>query len=130
MSFMQKLIIGALTLFTGLALAQTSTQKSQIGYLYPGGAQQGATVLISAGGQYLKGADQVHVSGKGVRASVVEYMKPLRNLNKDQRDLLQKRLKEVRDKRLAELARPVRARTQSARRRGRTKATPPPDRRV
>jgi len=49
MSFMQKLVIGALTLLTGIGWAQTSTQKSQIGYLYPGGAQQGATVLCHSG---------------------------------------------------------------------------------
>jgi hypothetical protein len=126
MSFMQKLIIGALTLCAGVAWAQTSTQKSQIGYLYPGGAQQGTTVLISAGGQFLKGADQVHVSGTGVRASVVEYMKPLRNLNKDQRALFQKRLKELRDKRLAELSRGTRTRSQTGRRRTKGKATPKP----
>ena len=126
MSLKQKLIIGVLIVSVGTAWAQTSTQRSQIGYLYPGGAQQGTTILVSAGGQFLKGANQVHVSGTGIQASVVQYMKPLRNLSGDQRALLQKRLKDVREKRLAELARPVRSRTQSARRRGRTKAAPAP----
>lgn len=125
MSFTQKLIVGILALSAGIVWGQTSTRRSQIGYLYPGGAQQGKTVLVSVGGQYLRDTDMIHVSGPGVQAKVVQYMKPFRNLSGDQRKLLQKRLAEVRDKRLAELARPARIRT-SGRRRGRTKAAPPP----
>ncbi|MHC4546712.1 MAG: DUF1501 domain-containing protein, partial [Planctomycetota bacterium] len=78
--------------------------KPHIGYLYPGGGQQGSVVRITAGGQFLTGAKEVYVSGEGVRASVIKYIKPLRNLQKEQRQLLQKRLKEVREKRLAEFS--------------------------
>ncbi|UCG48363.1 MAG: hypothetical protein JSU94_01040, partial [Phycisphaerales bacterium] len=46
----------------------------------------------------------MYVSGQGVSASVIQYIKPLRNLQKEQRQLLQSRLKEVRNMRLAELS--------------------------
>jgi len=82
---------------------QSTTREPKIGYLYPGGGQQGTVIQISAGGQYLGGATEVYISGQGVHGSVVKYIKPLRNIQKEQRQLIQTRLKEVRDKRLAEL---------------------------
>jgi hypothetical protein len=51
----------------------------QIGYLYPAGGQQGTTFTATVGGQSLRGADNVHISGEGVRASVLEYVRPLDN---------------------------------------------------
>jgi hypothetical protein len=94
----------ALTLCVATARGQLNTREPHIGYLYPGGGQQGSVVQITAGGQFLRGATDVYVSGEGVRASVIRYVKPLRNLQKEQRQLLQRRLKEARDKRLAELS--------------------------
>jgi len=93
-----------------------ATNEPDIGYLYPAGGQAGTVIQITAGGQFLKGARRVYVSGKGVRATVVDYIKPLRNLQKEQRELLQQRLKAVRDKRLAELPGNGRRRLGSARR--------------
>lgn len=83
-----------------------STKEPQLGYLYPAGAQAGTTVQITVGGQRLRSALHVYVSGEGVRATVVDYIKPLRNLQSEQREFLQARLKELRDKRLAELPQP------------------------
>ncbi|MHC4212532.1 MAG: hypothetical protein ACYSWP_04060 [Planctomycetota bacterium] len=80
-------------------------RKPNIGYLYPAGAQRGKTVIITAGGQFLRGPTDVYISGKGVRASVIKYVKPIGNLNKDKRLMLKKRFKEVMDKRLAKLPR-------------------------
>jgi len=85
------------------AWGQSNTREPKIGYLYPGGGQQGTVIQITAGGQYLNGATDVYISGRGVHASVVKYIRPLRNLQKEQRQLIQTRLKEVRDMRLAEL---------------------------
>jgi len=94
----------ALTLCVATAWGQSNKREPHIGYLYPGGGQQDSVVQITAGGQFLTGATNVYVSGEGVRASVIRYIRPLRNLQKEQRVLLQKRLKEVRQKRLAELS--------------------------
>ena len=85
------------------AWGHPNVREPQIGYLYPAGGQQGSVIQIIAGGQFLGGAAEVYVSGEGVHASVVRYIRPFRNLQKEQRELLQSRFKEVRDKRLREL---------------------------
>ncbi len=104
MSFIQKLTFLALALCVVTAWGQPNVSEPHIGYLYPAGGQQGSVIQITAGGQFLRGATDVYVCGEGVRASVTKYIRPLRNLQKEQRTLLQKRLKEVRGMRFAELA--------------------------
>jgi hypothetical protein len=52
----------------------------QIGYAYPAGGQQGTTFTVEVGGQALRGADHVRISGNGVRASVLDYAPRLGNL--------------------------------------------------
>jgi len=109
----------------GLCMAawgQSNTTQPQIGYLYPAGGQQGTTIQITAGGQILRGANHVYISGEGVRAKIVKYIRPLRNIQREQRELLQARMKEVRDKRLSELpiqyrprSKPVKRKPPSAR---------------
>ena len=56
-------------------LAQLPTPH--IGYVYPAGGRQSNTFLVTIGGQFLDGATNAHVSGTGVRATVVEFSKPL-----------------------------------------------------
>jgi len=46
-----------------------------IGYLYPAGARQGATLEVMLGGQHLAGIRRVYVSGSGVQASFVSEIK-------------------------------------------------------
>ncbi len=103
MVFTRKLIFIVLGLCVTTVWGQSNTREPHIGYLYPVGGQQGTVIQITAGGQYLAGATDVYISGQGVHGSVVKYIRPLRNLQKEQRQLVQERLKEVRDKRLAEL---------------------------
>jgi hypothetical protein len=124
MSCIQKLMFVALTLSVATAWGQSRTNEPHIGYLYPSGGQQDSVVQITAGGQFLGGATDVHVSGEGVRASVIKYIKPRRNLQKEQRQLLQKRLKEVREKRLAELPGKGRGRSTPARKASRHSGVP------
>ncbi len=103
MVFTQKLMFMVLTLCVTAAWGQSNTREPHIGYLYPGGGQQGTVIQITAGGQYLNGVTDVYISGKGIHGSVIKYIRPLRNIQKEQRQLIQKRLKEVRDMRLSEL---------------------------
>ena len=98
-----RMMFAALALCAATAWGQSNTREPHIGYLYPGGGQQGTVIQITAGGQYLAGATDVYISGQGVHGSVIKYIKPLRNIQKEQRQLIQTRLKEVRDMRLAEL---------------------------
>lgn len=59
--------------------AASGADSPHIGYVYPAGGQQGTTFRIEAGGQHLRGADHVVISGEGVRASVIEYARALSN---------------------------------------------------
>ena len=97
------LMLAVMTLGVATAWGQSNTREPQIGYLYPSGGQRDTVVQITAGGQFLRGAVAVHVSGDGVHAKVIKYLRPVFNINKDQRELLQKNLKEVRQQRLSEL---------------------------
>ncbi len=83
----------------GSALAQQITPH--IGYVYPAGGRQGATVQIVVGGQFLEGAtNHVYVSGAGVQATAVDFNKPM---PQGQFNLLRDKLKELQDKRAAAL---------------------------
>jgi hypothetical protein len=110
MASIRRLIFLALILCATTAWGQSVTRKPNIGYLYPSGAQQGSVVQITAGGQFLNGATKVYVSGQGVQAKVIKYIRPLRNINREQRQLLQSRLREVRQTRLEEITGKVRRR--------------------
>lgn len=67
--------IAVIAMCVGTALAQQPSPH--IGYLYPAGAREGSTIQIRAGGQFLNGTSKVYVSGTGVDAKVIEYVKPL-----------------------------------------------------
>ncbi|MCK5172877.1 MAG: PPC domain-containing protein, partial [Planctomycetes bacterium] len=73
-----------------------------IGYLYPAGAKQGTTVKITVGGQDLRGANKLHISGEGITASVIQSARQPNNLQKEQREYITKRLKELKAKKLNE----------------------------
>jgi hypothetical protein len=66
-----------------------------VGFVYPAGGQQGTTVVVKLGGQYLDGASSVQISGTGVQAKVLGQTKPL-----TQREInaLQTRLQELEKK--------------------------------
>ena len=89
-------IITLVSLIAGAAFAQSRRWDPTLGYLYPAGGKRGEVIKIIAGGQYLKNAKSVHVTGKGVTASVVKHYRPVRNLNGDQRKLLKFKLAERR----------------------------------
>ena len=74
-----------------------------IGYLFPAGAQRGKTIEVLVGGQRLRAAKGVHVTGKGVRATVVEHYRPPRNIMREQREELKRQLGELQQARIAEL---------------------------
>lgn len=65
---------------------------SYIGYVYPAGGQQGSTFQVRLGGQRLDEVQGAIVSGSGVSAKVVEY---LRQLNPQEMNLLREQLKEL-----------------------------------
>jgi len=96
MPLLKRTIFAAIVfLFFTMAWSQTGEKPLYIGYIYPAGGCQGAVFQITAGGQNLKGVDNVYFTGEGVSAKIVQYMKPLTN---DQKRELQKRMNEIRKK--------------------------------
>ncbi len=83
--------------------APLPTRRGQphAGYAYPGGGRVGTTFKVNVGGQYLRTTQGILVSGEGVRASVVFWLRPAPNLDGKQRRELQRRLRELRGKKLA-----------------------------
>ncbi len=71
-------------LWTTTGWSQTNLRDPHIGYVYPAGGRQGTTVLIRGGGQFLNGSKSVVVSGTGVQASVVGYVKAYGPLNREE----------------------------------------------
>ncbi len=67
----------ALLGFLAIATPVLAQQEPHVGYVYPAGGQQGTTLEVTFGGQYLDGASRVYVSDDGVEATVVEHDKPL-----------------------------------------------------
>ncbi|MEX0774742.1 MAG: PPC domain-containing protein [Phycisphaeraceae bacterium] len=82
---------------------QMAKRDPRVGYLFPAGAQQGTTVHVLVGGQFLQGAAQVHVSGRGVAGRVLEHYRPLRNLSAEQRGEIARRLATLARQRWEEL---------------------------
>jgi len=48
-----------------------------VGYAYPAGGQRGTTVDVRIGGRFLDGTTSVVLSGRGLRARVAGFSKPL-----------------------------------------------------
>lgn len=70
--------------------AARNQRKPGIGYVYPAGGQKGGTFDVKLAGRYLDGITEVAVSGSGVKATLVEHVKPL---NGKEINLLRDRLK-------------------------------------
>ncbi|MBN1805864.1 MAG: hypothetical protein JW837_11485 [Sedimentisphaerales bacterium] len=103
MSYIRKLVFLTFLICVSTTQGQTKSTDPHIGYIYPGGGQRGTVVLITVGGQYLRGITDIYVSGKGVHGSVLEYIRPTQNIQKEQRDLLDERMEEVKALRIAEI---------------------------
>ena len=71
-----------LLIIAGLAIPAMAQQYNvQVGYVFPAGAQQGTTTRIIVAGQFLKGAKEVYISGKGAKATIIRNAKGKRDLN-------------------------------------------------
>ncbi len=83
-----------LALVAGLAASSAAQAQVRpyLGYAYPTGGQQGTTFEVRLGGQGMDNNSSVQVSGKGVRAKVIEY---LRRLNNEEMNLLKEQLAEL-----------------------------------
>ena len=76
--------------------ARAQPNAPHIGYVYPAGGRQGATFQVVVGGQFLSSVTNVCFSGDGIRATVLEYNRPL--TQKEFNDLRDK-FRELQEKR-------------------------------
>ncbi len=77
MSSFQSKTAFALAVLLALAASAHAQKVGHIGYVYPAGGQQGSTFEAVIAGQTLAGAGNVYVSGGGVRAELVELVRPM-----------------------------------------------------
>ncbi len=87
-----------IVLCTSIVQAASNEREPHIGYLYPAGGQQGAHLKITVGGQFIKDANEVYITGNGVHGSVIQYIGRVRPLNGEQRKELQRQLNDLRKK--------------------------------
>jgi len=87
----------ALLLTAGLAVAQGAPKQKRpyIGYLCAAGGQAGKVVRINAGGQSLRGAREVIVSGEGVHGKVVGFQRTPWLLSSDDRRAVAQHLRRL-----------------------------------
>ncbi len=78
------------------ASPQARAQRGpSVACVFPAGGCCGTTFTVAVSGQFLDGVNDVIISGRGVRATVIEHVKPL---NPKQLNLLRDRLKELQEK--------------------------------
>ena len=85
-------LLTLVVLLAFVAVVQAQQDNPHIGYVYPAGGQQGATFQVLLGGQHLDGAAVAYISGAGVKAEVIEHVRPL---NQGQFKEMQNRMGEL-----------------------------------
>lgn len=85
------LLAWAGVLVAGTAAAQVPSPP-HLGYVYPAGGRQGLTFHVIAGGQQIRAASEVYVTGAGVRATVIRPVPLMRKFERDQLPDMRKRL--------------------------------------
>lgn len=64
-------------LLAALPILRAQQITPHIGYVYPAGGQQGGTFEVTVGGQFLDGIREAIISGSGIEATIVKFVKPL-----------------------------------------------------
>ena len=80
-----------------LAAASAFAQNApHIAYILPAGGQQGATIQVQLGGQFLPNINEVHISGSNIAVSIGEHTRPI---NAMQASVLRERMQELQKQR-------------------------------
>ncbi len=74
--FRSKLTAALAVLVTAVAGWGQVSREPHIGYVFPAGAQQGTTVHVVVGGEYLRGVKDLVIAGKGLHVTVGDYVRP------------------------------------------------------
>ncbi len=57
--------------------AQLDAQDPHVAYVFPAGCRLDTTCKVVLGGQHIKDASEVHISGVGVKAEIVSWYRPM-----------------------------------------------------
>ncbi len=79
-----------------IAFAAFAQNIPHIAYVLPAGGQQGATIQVQLGGQYLPAVSAVHLSGSNIAVSIGEHTRPI---NAMQASVLRERMQELQKQR-------------------------------
>jgi hypothetical protein len=77
MRFTKASILILLSLFTAGLRGESDNRQPHLGYIYPAGGRTGTTFKITAGGEFLRDAKLIHITGTGVKATVVQYVRAM-----------------------------------------------------
>jgi hypothetical protein len=101
---------GAGLLVGWLALTAAAQNAPRIGYVFPAGGQAGKSFEAVVGGQFLGAASNISFTGTGIRATVVDFNKPMNqglfNQLRDQMRELQEKKKTANQARRSEKSSP------------------------
>ncbi len=95
------LSVSVILLEAALTAGQPANRDPHIAYVYPAGARCGTSITMIVGGQHLNGATAVYLSGDGVRGSVVKVFRPMRSMDRREREEIRRRLREAARNRVA-----------------------------
>ena len=74
---MSRSVIAVLAGLLAVAACAHAQNNPRIGCIVPAGGRQGTELEVTVNGQYLDGVNAARVSGAGVRAYIVEHVKPM-----------------------------------------------------
>ncbi len=70
-------VVAALAMHANPAAAQRRGRDPHLAYAYPAGCERGTSCEITLGGQYLKDADELFLSGDGVKIEILGWYRPM-----------------------------------------------------
>jgi hypothetical protein len=92
------LVTFSLATFLAAVPAARAQNAPHIAYVLPAGGQQGTTIQVKVGGQFLPNVADVYISGRGIQGTVAEYARPMNgNMATELRDKLAELMKKPAD---------------------------------
>jgi len=82
----------SLALFLAAVPVLHAQNVPHIAYVLPAGSQQGTTIQVKVGGQFLPNVTGIYISGRGVQGAIGEYVRPM---NGNQATMLRDRMQEL-----------------------------------
>ncbi len=89
------LILSVAAALAPAAFALPQTKEPYIGYVFPAGGREGSTFEARIGGQFIRGVQNVFVTGEGVTATILRYEGANGPLTRQQQQELRRRVQVI-----------------------------------